>query len=178
MNVLLITIKAILAILAADLFTGFVHWMEDTFWTEETPLIGKWLIQPNELHHRKPTAFLEKNWWQSSYDAVITALLILVAAYLLNQLNFMVWVFALTGCCATQIHKYSHQPKSRLPGVIRMLQKIRIIQDNRHHAKHHVGKKDTYYCLITPVLNPLLDRVHFWIVMQKILTPVFGKSRR
>jgi plasmanylethanolamine desaturase len=170
--------RAMISILAADFFTGFIHWLEDTFWKEETPFIGKWLIQPNELHHRKPSAFLSKNWWQSSYDAILVGIGILLIAFVLHRLNWELWLFVLVSINATQIHKFSHQPQTRIPAVVRFLQKIRLIQNSRHHVKHHMGTNNSHYCLITPLLNPVLDKTCFWKFMEFILEPILGKSRK
>lgn len=170
--------RAVITILAADFFTGFIHWLEDTFWTEKTPFIGKWLIQPNELHHRKPSAFLANSWWQSCYDAILVGILILTAAFLLHDLSWELWLFVLVSINATQVHKFSHQPQSRLPSMIRFLQKIHLIQNSRHHVRHHMGENNSHYCLITPLLNPILDKIYFWKFMESILEPILGKSRK
>jgi ubiquitin-conjugating enzyme E2 variant len=175
---LFIVFKILLCFYAADFFTGFIHWLEDSFWSENTPVLGKWIIQPNELHHRKPTSFLAKNWWQSSYDAVIIGIIILVIAFLSKHLGWEIVLFVLFSISACQIHKYSHQPVSRLSLAVRFLQKARIIQDSSHHVKHHTGEKNTNYCLISPLLNPVLHKIHFWEFMGFILRPLFGKIRR
>jgi hypothetical protein len=31
---------------------------------------------------------------------------------------------------------------------------------------------------ITPLLNPILDKTHFWKFMENFLEPVLGKSRK
>jgi ubiquitin-conjugating enzyme E2 variant len=177
MQIFSVTFRAIMVILAADFFTGFIHWLEDSFWTEETPFLGKWLIQPNELHHRKPTAFLTGNWWQSSYDAILVGVVILIVAWLLHHLNWEMWLFVLVSMNATQIHKYSHQSQSKLPRAIRWLQRMRIIQNSRHHVKHHQGIHNSHYCLITPIMNPILDITRFWKFAEYILKPLLGKTR-
>jgi ubiquitin-conjugating enzyme E2 variant len=168
----------ILAVIAADLLTGSIHWMEDTFFTEQTPIIGKWLIEPNELHHRKPTAFLEKTWWENSWDAILVSLMIILIAILIHKLSWEVVVFAATGACATIIHKYAHEPRERIPKIIRAFQKIKLIQDGPHHMKHHAGTNNSNYCLITPFLNPILDYTHFWKILEQLLKPVLGEPRK
>jgi plasmanylethanolamine desaturase len=177
-NAIEVVLRIIGCIYAADFFTGFIHWLEDTFWTEETPVIGKWLIQPNELHHKKPTAFLAKSWWQSSYDALLIGLIILGIALWTGYLNWELGLFIGISISACQIHKYAHIPPGRLPAFIRLLQKFRIIQDCSHHVKHHMKESNTNYCLITPFLNPVLGKTHFWQLMEFILKPVLGEVRK
>ncbi|HEY4966401.1 MAG TPA: fatty acid desaturase CarF family protein [Puia sp.] len=177
-HVLDVVLKIGCSIYAADFFTGFIHWLEDTFWTEETPLIGKWLIQPNEQHHKKPTAFLEKNWWQSSYDAIIIGIAILGTALIFRHLTWELGLFVLVSISACQVHKYAHIPPGRLPAFIRLLQKFRIIQGCTHHVKHHMRENNTNYCLITPFLNPVLGKLQFWRFLEFILKPVLGEVRK
>ena len=47
---------ALLGYLAGDLMSGVVHWFCDTFFEEDTPLIGRVLILPFREHHRDPLA--------------------------------------------------------------------------------------------------------------------------
>src|SRR3990167_8069024 len=103
-----IFLKAIGAILLVDFITGFVHWLEDSYWAPETPLIGKWLIVPNLEHHQNGQAFLQKSWWESSWDLFLIGTIIIVTALLLHQLNWALCIFALLIMNANQIHKWSH----------------------------------------------------------------------
>ena len=72
MNELLTTVQFILELVltlaAIDLVSGLVHWAEDTFGEESTPIIGKWIVTPNVIHHERPNAFTEKSWLASSWD--------------------------------------------------------------------------------------------------------------
>jgi len=54
--------EAIGVILLVDLVSGLVHWAEDTFWTEKTPVVGRWIVAPNVLHHHDGGAFTRNNW--------------------------------------------------------------------------------------------------------------------
>ena len=45
-----------LGYLASDFFSGIVHWFCDTFFEEDTPLVGRMLIEPFREHHRDPLA--------------------------------------------------------------------------------------------------------------------------
>jgi ubiquitin-conjugating enzyme E2 variant len=177
-HVIELIFKILACFYGADFFTGCIHWLEDTFWTEETIIVGKWLIQPNELHHRKPTAFLAKNWWESSYDAIIIGIIILGISLMTRHLTWELGLFIGISISACQIHKYAHIPKGRLPATVRFLQKYKIIQDCSHHVKHHIEGENTNYCLITPFLNPVLAKLHFWRFMEFILKPVLGEVRK
>ena len=178
MSILKFILELIGTIALADFVSGFIHWVEDTFWTEETPIFGKWIVSPNILHHKSPSAFTKKNWFQSSWDLLLVSIIILVVFWLSGLLTWHVWVFCLLEANANQIHKYAHFPKRSIPVVARILQKLRIIQNAKDHAIHHRGKKNSAYCVITPYVNPVLDTLRFWRILDRIAVPIFGAPRR
>src|SRR6185503_4949701 len=51
-----VVVGVALGYLAADFFSGIVHWFCDTFFEETTPLIGRMLIEPFREHHRDALA--------------------------------------------------------------------------------------------------------------------------
>ena len=178
MEILNIILKLSIAIFAADFVSGFVHWAQDTFGTEETPLWGKWVVAPNILHHNRPAAFTKNNWIQSSWDLTLLSLIILAISWIFGVLTWAVWVFCIFGANANQIHKYTHLPKRSIPFVIKALQKLRLLQNAKDHARHHSGDNNMAYCLITPFLNPIMDKLRFWRMLEKITVPIFGAPRR
>ena len=171
-------LELVLTLLAIDFVSGLVHWAEDTFGTSTTPVIGKWIVVPNEIHHVKPLAFTRKSWWQSSWDLALVSAVIALVAWLLGVLTWHVWLFCIIGANANQLHKYAHMPVNKVPWLIRMLQKIHLFQNARDHAQHHAGEKNTAYCVVTPFLNPLLDRLGFWRGLERLTVPIFGAPRR
>lgn len=168
----------ILTLLAIDFVSGIVHWAEDTFFTEDTPLFGEWLVKPNVLHHEQPAAFITKSWWQSSWDLVIAALVISGVAYLTNHLNWQLLLFCFLAANANQLHKYAHLSTKQTPRLVRFFQNAGILQKARHHALHHSGEKNQAYCVITPYLNPVLDYLGFWRRLEKILLYFLPAPRR
>ena len=76
METLNVILKLSISIFAADFVSGFVHWAQDTFGTEETPLWGKWVVAPNILHHNRPASFTKNNWIQSSWDLTLLSIII------------------------------------------------------------------------------------------------------
>lgn len=164
-------------VLMVDFFSGLLHWIEDTFWTVDTPIIGNWLVKPNVLHHEDGQAFIQNSYWYSSRDLLILGLLILIVAYVCRSLTWQVWLFVLLGANANQIHKWSHQNHDA-PYLIRLLQRIHVLQRPERHWRHHIDDKNTHYCVITNFLNPVLDGLHFWRLLEKLLVPVFGAPRR
>jgi len=171
-------LEAIAVLAGVDLVSGLVHWVEDTFWTEKTPLLGRWVVTPNVLHHHAPSAFVEKSWLESSWDLLLVGLGILAVAWATHCLNWQVWLFVVFGANATQIHKWTHLPARRLPWAVRALQRVRILQSATHHAAHHRGAKNSAYCVITPWVNPVLDRLGVWRALERLLVRKGAAPRR
>src|SRR5262245_30173371 len=108
-TILLTTLQAVGVILAADFVAGFVHWLEDAYIREDTPLIGKHVARNNIIHHHLPRHFTKKNWWQSSWDLVGLGGLIVLLAWFAGVLTWYVWLFVVIVANSNQVHKWAHQ---------------------------------------------------------------------
>ena len=176
MKTWLVTLVATTALV--DFVSGLVHWAEDTFGEETTPIVGKWIVVPNVIHHSHPAAFLANSWLRSSWDLLAVGVVVAAGAWWLGSLTWSVWLFIALGVNANQIHKWSHTPAARLPAAVRILQRLHVLQGARHHAAHHRAEKNTAYCVITPFVNPVLDAMRFWRALERVTAPVFGAARR
>jgi ubiquitin-conjugating enzyme E2 variant len=171
-------LEAVGVILLVDFASGLIHWVEDTFWTEDTPLVGRWIVVPNVLHHHDGSAFVRNNWLQSSWDLLTVGALIVGFSYLTNLLSWQVWLFVAIGVNANQIHKWSHVPPGKVPSWVRALQSLYVLQSSAHHVAHHRNQKNSAYCVITPVLNPVLKKMRFWRALDQILVRPSAAPRR
>jgi ubiquitin-conjugating enzyme E2 variant len=171
-------LEGFLVVLFVDFLSGLVHWAEDTFWIESTPVLGVWLVKPNVLHHHDGGAFTRNSWLQSSWDLLLGGITILAIAWYLHFLSWQIWLFVVVGINANQIHKWNHVPKSEVPRWVRVLQHFRVLQSPEHHAAHHRDEKNRCYCVVTELLNPVLDRIGFWRALEQLLVPIFGAPRR
>jgi len=176
-GVAMIALEFVAVWLLVDFVSGVVHWAEDSYGSESTPVIGRWVVGPNLLHHRDGAAFVRKSWIASSWDLAAAAAAILAAAGLAGVLTWHVGLFALLGANANQIHKWNHMRRSSVPLAVRVLRRLHLLQSPRHHAQHHRGAKNSHYCVITEALNPLLDRLGRWRALEKLLAPVLGLPR-
>jgi len=174
----LILVELIATILLVDFGSGVIHWMEDTFWTEKTPVIGNRIIKPNVLHHTNGYAFVRNSWFHSSRDLLYAGGILLAICWVTGFLSWHVYLSVFLMVNANQIHKWSHSNQARVPVVVKILQKLRILQTPRHHANHHKGEKNTHYCVITDFMNPILDRLGFWGWLESLLVPPFKAPRR
>ncbi|HEY3761296.1 MAG TPA: fatty acid desaturase CarF family protein [Verrucomicrobiae bacterium] len=165
-------------VLAADFVGGFVHWLEDAYIREDTPLVGKWVARPNIVHHHYPRYMTRHSWWQASRELVILAALLLVVAWAAGLLCWQVWLFAILAANANEFHKWEHRTRKENGPIISFLQDIRILQTAKHHALHHTDPKNSHYCTTTSVLNLVLDGIGFWNGLEWTLARTVGLVRR
>lgn len=163
-------LKALTVFLLADFVTGFVHWLEDSYWSPDTPILGKWIVVPNLAHHKNGQDFLKKTWLESSWDLLIAGIAIILIALATHHPNWEVWLFAIIIANANQIHKWAHITRyENKPRIIGFLQKIYVLQRTAHHGQHHRKPNNSHYCTVSNLLNPVLDRIHFWRGMEYIV---------
>jgi hypothetical protein len=152
--------------LLADFISGFWHWLEDRYFEESWPIIGKYIAKPNQLHHAQPLEFLNGGYWQRNYTAIIPA----AVAFAL----YPSWVFVFVSQ-ANEIHAWAHS-KGKVSGWVAAIQETGFFQSPRHHGEHHRSPFDCKYCVMSDWLNPILDYVRFWPTLELWLSP-FVKVR-
>ena len=103
---------------------------------------------------------------------------VLLAAYCFHFLDWHTWLIVILGVNANEFHKWAHRGKAANGRFITFLQTIGILQSPAHHAKHHRGQKNRYYCSLTNYLNPVLEVVRFWLAMEFIAGRLLGIPRR
>jgi ubiquitin-conjugating enzyme E2 variant len=136
-----------------------LHWLEDSYGQPHWPITGKWITAPNILHHQAPSAFTENSWLRSADVLLVIGAVIIGVAWLVGMLTWQFLLFVAIGVNANEIHKWNHLPRKKRGKLVVALQDARLLQSAKHHGKHHVGSKDTHYCVVTNVLNPVLDGV-------------------
>jgi hypothetical protein len=171
-------LKFIGTVLAADFVAGMIHWLEDAYVREDTPLIGKWIARPNIVHHHYPRYMTRFNWWHTSWDLLLVATLVTLGAWALGLLTWEVGLFAVIAANANEFHKWAHRSRKENGPVISFLQDIRLLQTSKHHALHHTDPKNSHYCTTTNVLNPVLDGIRFWNGLEWALAHTVGLKRR
>jgi ubiquitin-conjugating enzyme E2 variant len=167
-----------LVIFAAEFTAGFVHWLEDAYIRDTTPLLGRVIGRPNIVHHHYPRFMTRHTWWQSSWDLVLLAAILVTGAWCLHLLTWQLWLFAFLAANANEFHKWAHRTRKENGPVISFVQDIGLLQGARHHARHHTDPKNSHYCTITNVMNPLLDGVDFWNRLERLLEKTTGLKRQ
>jgi hypothetical protein len=158
--------QLLLGWLLADLVTGAFHWWEDSFGDPRWPLIGPWIIRPNRLHHEAPLAFTRQGFWSRNRASIVTAFVVCGSLSLL--LGPAPWIAALAigGGLANEVHRYAHQPSSA-PAWLGVFQKIGLAQSAKEHAVHHRPPHQANFCVLTDWLNPALEAIGFWRLLNR-----------
>lgn len=178
LQILLIAIQVVLIVGLADFVAGLVHWAEDAYFTEDTPVIGKLVIVPNIVHHHLPRYFTRLSWWESSRLLVLAGLVLVAIAWPLGLLSWQLLLFVAVSVNANEIHKMAHRTRAENGRFISRLQDWRILQTARHHGLHHTDPKNTYYCPVTNFVNPLLERIEFWPRLEEFIERRTGVTHR
>jgi ubiquitin-conjugating enzyme E2 variant len=161
---------------AADFVSGLAHWFCDTFFEEDTPLVGPLLIRPFREHHRDPAAMTEHGFLEMNGNTCLALALPLSVALIAlpstlastvaaGTAAFVASLFA--GLIATnRLHGWAHDPHA--PALVQWLQRRRLILSPDRHARHHQAPYAQAYCVTHGWLNSLLDGSAFFVRATKL----------
>ena len=172
-----------LGFVGADLVSGIVHWVGDTWGTPEWPILGPSLIRPFREHHVDPQAIVRHDFIETNGNSSIGSIILLGAGFAMpldsaagdlaasTFLSLSAWLFA-----TNQIHKWAHA--ATRPRAVSWFQDRGWILNPSHHAIHHASPFDRYYCITTGWLNPLLYRIGFFGALERVITAASGAVAR
>jgi ubiquitin-conjugating enzyme E2 variant len=166
-----------LGMLAGDFISGLTHWLADTYGSERTPLVGANFIKWFRLHHVYPKDICTHGFITTNGNTCI------LAAPLVGFCLPFVWdeevsamraftvlttvLTAATTVATNQFHKWAHTDVP--PRVARLLQSAHLILRPQHHSQHHTAPHLTDYCIANGWLNPLLEKIRFFGVLERAL---------
>ncbi len=158
--------------LLADLLTGFVHWFCDTFFDENTPLIGPGLIAPFREHHRDPLlmtrhGFLELTGSSFRGLAPLLAWFVWRGDLLPALANAFVLAVSAGAVSTNLLHRWAHDPAA--PAVARGLQRLGVVLTPERHARPHAPPFAAAYCVTTGWMNPICERLQIWSRAEALL---------
>jgi hypothetical protein len=131
---------AVLAYLAADLASGFVHFLADNFGSEETPILGPNFIEPFRDHHVDPKGITRNDFVDNNGNNCLVSLPPMLLVWLLVPIATTAWgylfgAFFLMVCLAVfltnQFHKWAHMDTP--PGWVARLQGWGLVLSKEHH---------------------------------------------
>ena len=180
----LVPVAFVAGYVTADFASGLFHFLADNYGSTSKPFVGPVFIRPFREHHIDPLAitrhdFLEVNGANCAMSLPIvisTYMLLPVGANLLTVfLGAYVALFLFGIFLTNQFHSWAHVADP--PRLIRALQRSGLILGPEHHQRHHTPPFNTYYCITSGWLNPVLARTRFWEriyePLRRVLEPVF-----
>jgi ubiquitin-conjugating enzyme E2 variant len=174
----MVVVAALSGWLAADLFSGLVHWGFDTWGSLRTPILGPAFIRPFREHHWDPQAMTRHDFVETNGASCFACLPALGAAALMPidstgwAWGHAILVATTLGVLATnQCHKWAHTEPHRLPAWVRAAQRLRLVLHPEDHRRHHTAPFDSHYCTTNGWLNAPFERVRLfrkleWLVRQ------------
>src|ERR687897_2485601 len=172
----LLPVLAVLAYLAADFISGFVHFLADNFGSSKMPVIGPHFIGAFREHHVDPMGITRHDFIDTNGNNCLVSLPFMLLVWLVVPIEITVGgyffgAFFLLLCLAVfltnQFHKWAHTEDP--PSFAVWLQRRGLILSKEHHDIHHASPYDTYYCITVGFWNPLLDRTRFFERVEKLL---------
>lgn len=166
---------ALAAYVASDFVSGFVHWLADTYCHADTPFVGPKFVAPFREHHDDPLAITRHDFIEANGDNCCISLLVLVPAYLWFPMREHAWaalaglwvlLLAMSVLLTSMAHGWAHMTEP--PRFVARLQRVGLLLTREHHALHHVAPHRTHYCITTGWLNPLLDRLRFFVHLERV----------
>ncbi|NBD11576.1 MULTISPECIES: plasmanylethanolamine desaturase [Corallococcus] len=179
----LLILAVVLGYLAADFVSGLVHWMGDTWGSTEMPVLGKAFIRPFREHHVDEKAITRHDFVETNGNNCLVSLPVAALAVAV-PLNGPGWVFlaAFLGAmifwvmATNQFHKWSHLDSP--PALIHFLQRVHLILPPDHHRIHHTAPFNQYYCITVGWMNRPLKMIHFFPLMERLITWATGQLPR
>src|SRR5271169_4974927 len=95
LSLIIIALRTVRTVFTAEFFAGAVHWFEDAYVREDTPVIGRFVARPNIVHHHYPRYFTRHSWLESSWDLMLFSGVFVAGAWCLGMLTWPVWLFAI-----------------------------------------------------------------------------------
>ncbi len=163
--VLIALIVPVISYIGADLVSGVVHFLGDTFGSETTPIIGPNFIHPFREHHVDEKAITRHSFLEvNGTNSFLSLFLLIPMYYWLNVassagnflLGELIWFLLIFIFLTNQIHGWAHLDNP--PRFIKLLQKYRIILSPTHHQVHHTAPFRTYFCITSGWLNPIIGK--------------------
>ena len=169
-----IAVQLFLGVVVADLASGIIHWFEDTYGDPEWPIVGPSVIEPNIAHHTDPLRFTRAPFWKRSRGVFGVLLIVGALLALCGALNVMTVTALLVGSLANETHRWAHLKTGDLPRLVYILQRGKLLQTAQHHGAHHRNGFNTHYCTITNMLNPTLDGLRIFRLVEGVVEGLFG----
>lgn len=171
-----------LAYYMADLFSGLVHWVCDSFGSSTTPIWGPMLVKPFRDHHQDPLQItrisLVENLGASAIAGTLVFWLILPSFFPIQEtgnlrlFGYWLWSYFLVfSVLSNLLHRWAHFPPAKKSLWMATFQKMNLILNHEAHGVHHRKPYRKNYCISCGWANGLTNRIP-WGTIEKALSYV------
>jgi len=164
----------------ADFGSGVYHWAMDNYGNGRTPVWGK-QIEAFQGHHERPWTITHRQTCNNLHQSAIATMPAL-AGFLLLVNNVYALIFGTVGCTfimlAQELHKWAHYSKRDVPRIADAMQGVGLAVNRRAHLAHHKPPFENNYCIVSGHCNGLLDRVGFFIALERLIHRLNGTRPR
>lgn len=168
----------------ADFLSGFVHWLNDT-WFNENAFLGRRIAIARE-HHTHPQNILGYTFWEqatvgSAPSVVLVGpVAIWVSLSPASELSVFLMIVCLkVAVCllfGTSLHNLGHR-RGRF-ALTRLAQRLHLVMSPKHHLPHHRGDHSIRYCTVNGWANYPLDQLNLWRRLEGVIHRVTGAIPR
>jgi len=163
--------------LLADFVSGFAHWFFDTWFSPDTPFIGKAFVRTFREHHVDPTAITRHDFVETNGSNMLAGGVLVLAGHFFAEAEgafaAVSLLFAgLFTSVTSQVHKWAHA--ERVPKLVGLLQRLRLILTKAGHAVHHKAPFDRAYCITSGWLNRTLHYTRFFRSLEWMISATTG----
>lgn len=166
----------------ADLLSGLIHWVCDSFGNEHTPLWGPMLVGPFRRHHRDPLQITRISLLENLGASALAGLLVLAlwspeAAHSLpgQALQWTLLSMIVFAVLSNLFHRWSHLPLARRHGWMLWAQRHHLLLNSQIHGLHHRPPRRRNYCILSGWANPLSNRIP-WAGIEALLARIGIKT--
>jgi hypothetical protein len=167
-------LDCIVVLFIADFITGLFHWAEDTYFTQNTPLIGR-IIRDNDTHHEYPYIMGRYTLLETISSTLPFTLGITLLALICGVTSWKLYLLMFILSFSNLIHKWTHMRDA--PEIVKELQRLGILLSPDHHRIHH-RTLTSHYCVLTDFLNPHLEYICFWRLLEEAIQLFFNVKPR
>lgn len=154
--------------LLADFCTGIAHYLIDNVLPGWRSPVARYIVGENNLHHTKPRAMLSYTRRQRLMVPLPFSAGLLSLLWLLGWFTWQVAALVVMLTLANEIHAFAHQTRRENGPLVTSLQRIGLFQSARHHGVHHRSPFDCRYCVMSNWVNPVLDKLRFWSMLDRL----------
>ena len=172
-----VVLAIVTGFLLADFVSGFFHWFFDTWFSPDTPYIGKAFVRTFREHHVDPTAITRHDFVETNGSNMLAGGVLVAAGHFFAEAEgaFAAVAFLFAGLfmsITSQVHKWAHA--ERVPKLVSLLQRARLILTKAGHAGHHTAPFDRAYCITSGWLNATLHYTRFFRTLEWIISATTG----